>query len=138
MNAKLITLLFIPALLTSSAVSKSETYIYSNSGDVIIKNSVKSTVNGESVEVRTDQPGKVEVKIEGENVTINTSPEITPTIIITTSQEKIEKTSVLGKQTGSLIDTKKAENNKDNNMVLAFFRQLLVKFFTAIKLVSKK
>lgn len=138
MNTHLITLLFIPALLTSSAVSKSETYIYSNSGDVIIKNSVKSTVNGESVEVRTDQPGKVEVKIEGENVTINTSPEITPTIIITTSQEKIEKTSVLGKQTGSLIDTKKAENNKDNNMVLAFFRQLLVKFFTAIKLVSKK
>lgn len=138
MNTHLITLLFVPTLFASSAVSKTETHVYSNSGDVIIKNSAKSTVNGESVEVQTNQPGKVEVKFDGENVVINKSPEITPTIIITKSPQISQGKSVLGNETGTSNNTKEDVNKTDNNMVLAFFRQLLVKFFTAIKLVSKK
>lgn len=47
------------------------------------ESSVSTTVNGENVTVKTDQPGSVEVKNVDGKVEIKTSSGITPTIIIT-------------------------------------------------------
>lgn len=85
--------LFLPVLSFSSIKN-----VVESSGDVTVINSteveaegsnartessVSTTVNGENVTVKTNQPGSVEVRNVNGKVEIKTSQGITPTIIIT-------------------------------------------------------
>jgi len=81
--------LFLPSFSFSSIKN-----VVEGSGDVTVESSVSTTVNGENVTVKSNQPGSVEVKNVNGKVEIKTSEGITPTIIITgVPTQKVEQSS---------------------------------------------
>lgn len=83
MKKSLFVLAFFPLLLPTLT-----------SGNARTESSVSTTVNGESVTVKSSQPGTVEVKNINGKVEIKTSKGVTPTIIITgIPTQKVEQSS---------------------------------------------
>lgn len=99
MSKKLYSLFLLPILLSSTATSKVQTkagtegiesIVIENyakteagSGGARTESSVSTTINGENITVKTDQPGSIEMKNVDGKVEIKSSNGITPTIIIT-------------------------------------------------------
>lgn len=82
MKKLLLSFVFFPLFLPSFSFSSIKNVV-EGSGDVTVESSVSTTVNGENVTVKSNQPGSVEVKNINGKVEIKTSEGITPTIIIT-------------------------------------------------------
>lgn len=89
MKKSLFVLAFFPLLLpvlagnNDGVVIENYTRVEASGGNAKTESSVSTTVNGENVTVKTNQPGSVEVKNINGKVEVKTSKGITPTIIIT-------------------------------------------------------
>lgn len=97
MKKLLVTFAFFPLFLPAFSFSSIKNVVESG-GDVTVINStetkaegsnartesgISTTVNGENVTVKTNQPGLVEVKNINGKIEIKTSKGVTPTIIVT-------------------------------------------------------
>lgn len=97
MKKLLLSFAFFPLFLPSLSFSSVKNVVESSGNTTVINSTetkaegsnartesiVSTTVNGEEVTVKTNQPGSVEVKNINGKVEIKTSEGITPTIIIT-------------------------------------------------------
>lgn len=125
-SLKLYSILFLPFLLASTAVSRVETHVEtSGEGNVIIENSAKAEANGQSVEVHSQEPGKIEAKIENGEVSVQKSPSSQPTIIITlgpTPEVKLEAKELKEEQ----ASLSKIINNRTSS-IYCFLRGLFLR-----------
>ena len=81
----LIAIAILPVILSSSAYSKSETFVQTNGGNSSVYNEITVSTNGEETKVISNEAGSISVKSKNGKVSITKSPQITPTII----QEKV-------------------------------------------------
>lgn len=80
--------IFFPLFLLLPNIGNIQKIVEENKG-VTVYSSTSTTVNGENVTVKTNQPGSVEVKNTNGKVEIKTSKGITPTIIVTGTQNQL-------------------------------------------------
>ena len=92
MSVKLFSFLILPVFLMLASYSsvKVETNVQTNSNEgTFVKTEAKVSDGESSVKVNTNQSGSLEVKVENGEVLIKKSQGMQPTIIITTTPNKI-------------------------------------------------
>lgn len=105
MSIKLFSFLILPVglILASYSSVKVETNVQTNSNEgTFVKTEAKASDGESSVKVNTNQSGSLEVKVENGEVSIKKSQGMQPTIIITTTPDKV---------TPKVEDFKKGEQN---------------------------
>ena len=130
MKKSLFALAFFPLLLPTLTGSNEGVVIENyaraeaSGGNARTESSVSTTVNGENVTVKTNQPGSVEVKNINGKVEIKTSRGITPTIIITgIPTQNVEVQEKEGEESFSKI-----VNNR-NSSIYSFLKGLFRRVF---------
>lgn len=146
MSKKLYSLFLLPILLSSTATSRVQTKTVTNgtqnitvenyveteagSGGARAESNVSTTINGENVTVKTDQPGSVEVKNIDGKVEIKTSEGITPTIVVTGVPTDIVKQEIKIEEEKSASPTAFSKiMNKQTRSIYSFFKGFFIRVF---------
>lgn len=84
MRKKFLSLALFPIIISSAYASSAESVVRTEvSGEnATVHTEITNIVNDKEVKVESDQPGEIKVEVKDGEVKIETSPSITPTIII--------------------------------------------------------
>lgn len=95
---KFLTLALFPIIISNAYASSAESVVKTEvSGEnATVHTEITNIVNEKEVKVESNQPGEIKVEVKDGEVKIETSPSITPTIIIE-NQENQERFKIVEK-----------------------------------------